>query len=112
MRESCVGSVGAVQSRSNGAENHCIDWLPGAVFENSCGAKNSEVADPVDFWKKKGEIRFMCERNSNLTENQNSAAFTDNSAKFIDNSAAFTDNSVIFEKPHFSPLRNLSKFKF
>jgi hypothetical protein len=21
------------------------------VFENSCGAKNSEVADPVDFWK-------------------------------------------------------------
>jgi hypothetical protein len=30
------------------------------VFENSCGAKNSEVADPIDFWKiwkKIGEIR-------------------------------------------------------
>jgi hypothetical protein len=21
------------------------------VFENSCGAKNSEVANPVNFWK-------------------------------------------------------------
>jgi hypothetical protein len=30
------------------------------VFENSCGAKKSEVADPIDFWKnwkKIGEIR-------------------------------------------------------
>jgi hypothetical protein len=39
---------------------------------------------------------LMCERNKNLLENQNSAAFADNSAEFTDNSTTFTDNSAAF----------------
>jgi hypothetical protein len=35
------------------------DSRTGPVFENSCGAKNSEVVDPVDFQKiRKNSVKF------------------------------------------------------
>jgi hypothetical protein len=73
------------------------------VFENSCGAKISEVTDPVDFWKIKkksvkfGRITFACEMISNLPENRNSATFTDN--------LAHSPIIQSFLKNHFGPLR-------
>jgi hypothetical protein len=54
------------------------------VFENLCGVKKLEVIDPINFC-------LTCEKNINLSKNQNSVEFTNNSA-------AFTNNSIIFEK--------------